>query len=81
VGGKSNNPFLVTNLPLGNPYGRKALLCTQGATPIREVAEARQSLASKCVPKQELGDEVKRFFAALRMTIEGRAHSPRRFKP
>ena len=46
---------LVPKLSLGNPSGRKALLCTQGAISIREVAEARQSLASKSVPKQELG--------------------------
>jgi hypothetical protein len=51
--------FMVPKLLLGNPCGPKALLCTQGATPMREVAEARQSLASKSVPKQELGDEVR----------------------
>jgi hypothetical protein len=36
----------------------KLCFAAQGAAPRREVAEARQSLASKSVPKQELGDEI-----------------------
>ena len=59
MGGKRNGLFLVPKLPLGNPIACKALLCTQGATPMREVAQARQSLAAKSVPKQEHGDEVR----------------------
>jgi hypothetical protein len=43
---------------LREPQAHERLLCAQEVESDGDVARARQSLASKGVPKQELGDEI-----------------------
>ena len=55
-GGHGPPYFLVPEFLLGNLLNAK-LCCAKADNPSGYFEVARQSLACKCVPKQELGDE------------------------
>ena len=67
--------ILAPKLPLGNPFGCKALPCLK--RPIRLRSAYRQAeLAEICVPKQQLGNEKKFLVGCVSRTNGGRDARP-----